>query len=47
MPHYEFFCKGCQKTFSDCLSAVRQQERRAALVCLLSSHIEEERVKPA
>ncbi len=56
MPHYEFFCNACKKTFSriltiaepcqgeDHLPALRRQERRAALVRLLRHYVEEERL---
>ncbi len=52
MPHYEFFCHACKKTFSkilaregeDCLLALRQPQSRAALGRLLRGHLEEERV---
>jgi len=30
MPHYEFFCEGCQKTFSKILTIARHDEEKIA-----------------
>ena len=50
MPHYEFLCHACQKTFSKilvlvdyekggiCVSALREPQRRAARIGLLRHH---------
>jgi hypothetical protein len=57
MPHYEFVCNACKKTFltiltiaergKDCLPALRQSRGRTEVVCLLCHHLEEKRLNTA
>ncbi len=57
MPHYEFVCNACKKTFltiltiaergKDCLPALRQSRGTTEVVCLLGHHLEEEHLNTA
>ena len=58
MPHYEFFCHACKKTFSSILTIAEHdkekvtcphcgsKERRAALVRVFRDNREKERIRP-
>ena len=59
MPHYEFFCNACKKTFSKILTITEHDAEKTAcphcgtsrgrtmLVYLLCRHLEEERLNTA
>ena len=58
MPHYEFICNACKKTFSETLTIAEHDTEKTAcphcgsqdrtmLVYLLCSHLKEERLNTA
>jgi putative FmdB family regulatory protein len=41
MPHYEFFCHACKKTFTKILGLVEYEEERVACPHCGSRHVEQ------